>query len=84
MSEATKEALDQALQAHIADEGEGHLVTGYALIAVGINHDNLTRESNNYFTEFADGQPYHSSVGLATYLIDVLRDGRFDEEDDDD
>lgn len=84
MSAATKNAVDQAIAAHVADEGDGHLLTGWVLIAAGMNGDNFERESTNYFYELADKQPFHSSLGLARRLfrwVDSF-DDEVDEDDD--
>ena len=83
MSLETKAALDAALAAHIADEGENHILTGYALIACGMNTDNFDRESTNYFYEWADSQPFHSSIGLAHVMVDYLTAWRGEPDEDD-
>lgn len=39
MSAATRDALDAAIRAHVADETSGDLVTGWALVASIVEHD---------------------------------------------
>lgn len=84
MSEATKTALDDALAAHVADECDGSLVSGYVLQACYFNGGTVERGTTGYFREFSDDIPFHSSLGLANMLIDGLKDSQFDGDDDED
>lgn len=65
MSEATKEALDIALQAHIADECDGGFMSSYNITAAYVTGELLDEDSTGYYNEYAHGQPYHVSLGLA-------------------
>lgn len=69
MSAETKAALDTALAAHIADEGDGAFLTGYVLLAAAVPSDG-SMDSTRYLTAFAENQPYHSAYGLAHQLVD--------------
>ena len=64
MSDDTRQALDSAIRAHLADEADGAIVTGYVPIAANITADDLEREQHGYWVEYADHQPFHVSLGL--------------------
>lgn len=66
MSKQTKQALDEAIAAHVADEGEapGSVVTGYALIVAHSTADDFDDEVTRYLMEYADQQPFHVALGL--------------------
>lgn len=66
MSTETKAALDAAIAAHVADEGEaaGSIVTGYALIVSHSTVDDFDDEITRYLAEYADRQPFHAALGL--------------------
>jgi hypothetical protein len=83
MSDATKNALDAALAAHIADvTDENALVTAYVIHAAYITIGTEDRRTTGYFSEFADDQPYHAGLGLAVHLVDLYQSGAFEEDDD--
>jgi hypothetical protein len=83
MSDTTKNALDAALAAHIADSIEENvLVTGYVLQAAYVTISTEDRRTTGYFSEFADDQPYHAGLGLAAHLVDLYQSGAFEEDDD--
>ena len=85
LSDATKAALDAALAAHIADECDGGIISGYVLQAAYFSTQTIEHGSTGYMREFAEDQPYHSGYGLAMHLLDYYRvPERFDPEDDDD
>lgn len=68
MSADTKRALDEALSAHVADECDGSIVTGYVLHASHLNTDLDSRDATGYYAEFAKGMPYHVGLGLSDML----------------
>lgn len=68
MSVETKAALDQAIAMHVADELEGAVTTGYALIASAATADDFDNERTQYLSEFADHQPLHVAMGLTRCL----------------
>lgn len=80
MSTETKQALDDALAAHVLDEADG-MVSGYVLHAAYFSAETVDNGSTGYIYEFADGQSFHIGYGLAMQLVDRYRDG-FEEEDD--
>ena len=87
VSVETKSALDSALAAHINDEADGALVSGYVLQAAYFNGDTITNGTCGYIREFAEGQMFHVGLGLATMLDGYFRDSNqwdYDIEDDDD
>lgn len=73
MSVATKQALDDALAAHIADEqGESVIVTGYVLKASYASNESIHNGTTNYLTAYAEEQPFHVCMGLANMLSNQL------------
>lgn len=66
MSTETKQALDDAIAAHVASEFEsdGMVCTGYALIAACSTAEDFDDEVTRYLTEYADRQPFHTGLGL--------------------
>lgn len=81
MSTETKTAVDTAIAAHIADEGEGHFMVGYSLIIAG-NHIDRP-DKTMYYKEFSDGLPYDRALGLSKYLLMAVEADGCDDEDDD-
>lgn len=69
MSDETQRALHDALRAHITDELDGRLCSGWLLIGVGVNGDQVGHGGASYHYEAMPGQPYHSSLGLAELLL---------------
>lgn len=72
MSENTKAALEDALQAHIADRSPGVYVTGYAIVVCGAIADKPDFTSYRYMTPAA--QSRHSTIGLAAMLNQAAND----------
>lgn len=66
MSAETKAALDAALSAHISDEADGAILTGYVLHASYLDAGLDERGATGYWAAFADGQPYRSLTGSRT------------------
>lgn len=83
MSAETKAALDAALEAHLRDETEGGaLVTAYVVYAAFVNTE-IEEGKTGYKCIIADGQPYHSTLGLGHSLVSDLVMPQFVEHDDD-
>ena len=83
-AEATQR-LEEAVAHYVAVQGDGHMVTGWCLVAAGLNADNIDNQSSQYFYEYDGSLAYHSALGLAHMLVgDVKRWGVSGEEDDDD
>lgn len=81
MSEETKDAVDAAIAAHIADEGDGHFLVGYALIIAG---QHIDRPRNTmYYKEFSPDLPYDRALGLSKYLLMAVEADASEEVDDD-
>lgn len=82
MSDQTKADLDSAIAAHVADTGNGSLVTDWALIAATTTVENIDTGTTAYLLEGNDNQPVHVMTGLFRYASErVIWD---DSEDDDD
>ena len=61
MSEATKEAIEDAIRAHVADEGgEALVITDWYVITAAIGVDD---EETHYF-HVQSGGPWHTITGL--------------------
>lgn len=74
----TREALIDALRAHVAAEGEGAYLTDWVLVAAGAMP--AEPDSTVYINECSDG-PLHHRLGLVRYLS--LRSDQMATEDDD-
>jgi len=66
VSAETKQALDDAIQAHITDECDGRLVNSYLMVVC--SEHVLIADSHNYYQEASNGLPFHAALGLAQYL----------------
>lgn len=82
MSDTTKADLDAALAAHIADECEGGIITGYVPQAAYFSENTLDHGTTGYLREFADNQAYHIGYGLASQLLDSYRNPDYADDDD--
>lgn len=81
VSAETKAALETALAAHIADEGNGDILTDWAMVCALTSIDNIGTGLTRYFYEGNTGQPVHVTVGLLRYGSEHAT---FDEDDEDD
>lgn len=82
MSDQTKAALTAALEAHIADETEGHLVTDWALVAATSTMENIGTGITRYFIEANENQPVHVMAGLFRYAGEHVVWGDGDDDDE--
>lgn len=80
VSAETKAALETALQNHIADEGDGAILTDWAMVCALTSMDDIGSGRTRYFCEGNTGQPVHVTVGLLRYGGEHAT---FDDEDDD-
>jgi len=64
VSEATKNAVEDALKAHLADEAPDTYLTEWAVVVTGVT----PRDTNRYLCSYATGMSHHSAVGLTLYL----------------
>lgn len=82
MSDQTKADLDAAIAAHVAETGNGDIVTDWALIAATTSVENIGTGTTRYLLEGNDNQPVHVMTGLFRYASEhVIWDN--DEEGDD-
>lgn len=66
MSEATRDALEQALATHISDEaGKQYLVTGYVIGTSVTSFEGEPTGGHAYVFETPVNQPIHVSRGLS-------------------
>lgn len=72
MSAETKTALDEAIQAHVADEMDGTLVTNYVLQTRGTAMSGDHEGSQSYFRALSDRQPLDTTLGLLRYATIYL------------
>lgn len=82
MSDATKAALDAAIEAHAAACG-ATLTTGYVLLISCVDDVDLGTANAGYLFEHPDRQPYHVSVGLGVVCDEKIADEYGDVEDED-
>lgn len=81
MSDQTKAALDAAIAAHVADTGDGAIVTDWALVAATSSIENIGTGTTAYLLEGNDNQPVHVMTGLFRYASEKALWG-LDEDDD--
>lgn len=74
MSQATKEALADAVRAHLTDELPGAVLTDWAIVAAATRGE----ESTHYLHERSPS-PFHTLLGLLTVGAEHLRDTADDE-----
>jgi len=77
VSAHTKQALDDAIAAHVADEYEqdAMLCTGFVLIAACSTPEDFDDEITRYLTEYTERQPFHTSLGLVHRHLLILEAG---------
>jgi hypothetical protein len=75
----TRDALIEALRAHVHAEGDGAYLTDWIVIAAAAALDDP--DTTTYITETSDG-PMHHRIGLVRYL--ALRTDQIITDDDDD
>lgn len=80
MSDATKQALDAALAAHVADECEGGTLTGYVIQAQYQDIDMMADNLTGYLRIVANGQGFTTTLGLARHLMVRLDAAAVDDE----
>jgi hypothetical protein len=68
MSDQTKQAMDDAIAAHLADELDNAILTGYVLQAMGTSMADLDGESTSYLRCYAERQEPMLHLGLTQYL----------------
>jgi hypothetical protein len=85
MSTDTRAALEAAVAAHVADECDGAMLTGWALIASNATEADFDNNQTGYMIAAQDRQPMHSTLGLIHHHLNILEDNTWTyvEEDDD-
>jgi hypothetical protein len=80
MSDTTRQAVEDAIATHVADEKPGAYLTGYVVMAAAVlpEDDDIT----NYQSILPATQPLHVSLGLATILADNTGEWIDDEHND--
>ena len=67
MSQDTKQAMERAIEAHLADERDGAILTGYVLSAKGRSIDNLDSNTTRYMQSFHEGAEFDAVFGLLRF-----------------
>lgn len=68
MSEQTKAALDEALQAHLNEHaGTPSLVIGYAMVVAYKTDQDFDDQTTRYMCEYMEHQPFHAAMGLVLW-----------------
>lgn len=81
MSADTKQALESALAAHLADETDGEIITDWALVAACTRMEDIGSAITRYWCEGNTNQPVHGTIGLLRYGSEHAT---FDDDEDDD
>jgi hypothetical protein len=81
MSAATRQAIDDAIVAHLNDE-QGAMTIGWVLLAKGKTIENLDEGLTRYVAEYSNHLEYDSVLGLAHYLV-LMTERDFGEADPD-
>lgn len=79
MSDQTKAALDKALADHVAEIGDGAILTDWALIAATTSVENIGTGTTRYLLEGNNNQPIHVMTGLFQYASERVI---WDDDDD--
>jgi hypothetical protein len=66
MSAETLRAIDDAIQAHLRSESEGHIATGWVAYVAAESMSDATKSF--YRSLVHESQPYHSTLGLVRML----------------
>ncbi|MDR6907483.1 hypothetical protein J2X63_003191 [Agromyces sp. 3263] len=72
MSTETLRAVEDAIQAHIADENQGNIAAGW--VAFVYSESMHTTTSSYYDSLVPESQPWHSTVGLVRMLAAEYQD----------
>lgn len=81
MSAQTKADLEAAVAAHVADTGNGSLVTDWALVVATTTVENIGTGTTSYLLEGNENQPIHVMTGLFRYASERTLWG-IDEDDE--
>ncbi|MCT1363324.1 hypothetical protein [Microbacterium sp. p3-SID131] len=80
MSDETRAKLDEAINAHVAENFPGYYTTAWVVIAASTALDRP--DSTNYRLFSPNSQPFHVDNGLITVGAKILEDSWDDADDD--
>ena len=83
MSAETKQALDEALAAHLADECPGSILTGYALQTQYTDMQLIGEQMTGYLRMTSEQQNFTTTLGLTHYMMRMLDHDMTTKGDDD-
>lgn len=83
MSDKTSADLDAAIRAHIADERDNALVTGWSIIVAHADESDFAAGRTGYWVQSQDSQPHHATLGLVHHFRTILENEAWIEDDDD-
>lgn len=72
MSAETKAAVEVALAAHLADQMDSEVMTGYWVVLCGVKLEGRS-DMTGYYHMGPDSQPFHTSMGLIEMTRSFLR-----------
>lgn len=81
MSNATFDAVEEAIRAHMADEHEGALMTQWVVVSFGIDAE---RSGYSYYKYMSHQGPRHEVVGLLQLFMERIRHRNAQHEDPED
>lgn len=82
MSAQTKAALDAAIDAHIADESNGGIVTGYVLQTQYTDMAFLEERMTGYLRMVHETQDFTTTLGLIHYMRGTVENAMHNEASD--
>lgn len=83
MSDQTKQALNDAIAAHFADEHDDAIISQYVIQMADGSLEDYDQQRTAYLRETADGQPLHASIGLTHFMAVKFEELLYTEDDDD-
>ena len=81
MSNDTRQAIDDAINAHIADTFPGYYTDAWVVVCASSNIENPS--AKNYRVVTPDTQPFHADIGLISVGQEILSDVWADDDEDD-
>ncbi len=74
MSKQTKQALDDAIRAHLADECDGMSVMQWAVVTWSIEPEHIGDGAGHYGVTVPNGQPHHATRGLLDEAQSIMNE----------
>lgn len=81
MSDNTHQAIDEAINAHIADNFPGYYTDAWVVVCASSRIENPAEK--NYRMITPDTQPFHADLGLIRIGSEILKDAWADDAEDD-